>query len=248
MSPNIRQQDNISLEKHRKIMQYATAAGFEFDNFDGQHIEGYSVVRIYKEAPVLFQLINHLDKSFQVTMQTSPIKSYHRPAHKMIQLATSYSYGADFPSIVKKAAYFLTSWWVWTVPLDAKILSSRTGYNLGLGNQKERSVAFNLEFRFDLDLLLHEIIHLKHGEWNEKIIHEAAALVVQDAPNFLTKVADLKPKLDKEFKRIARDFTRFDHKVGKTLGINESAGWPKLTPGFPLGLANGIPGPPQSPK
>jgi hypothetical protein len=62
-------QDHITIEKHQKIMKYAMAAGFVFDDFDKQHIEGYSVVRIYKEAPILFQLINHIDKSFEVAMR-----------------------------------------------------------------------------------------------------------------------------------------------------------------------------------
>jgi hypothetical protein len=237
LSPNLDQEDNISLAQHRKIRQYAAAAGFWFDTDFSQHIEDFSVVRIYKNAPVLFKLINRLERSFQVIMQADPLSSKQKPG-KMI-LATAYDYAARLPAIIQKASYFLTSWEVWTVNPDSKLLTSQVGYNRGLANRKENSVSYNLEFRLDLDVLLHEVIHLKHRDWNERITHEAAALVAPDCPALLARAAGLKAKLDREFYRTACDFARFDHKVGQILGINKSAGCPQLKPGglaFPLNL------------
>lgn len=214
-------QDYISIEKHQKIMKYATAAGFVFDDFDKQHIEGYSVVRIYKEAPILFQLINHIDKSFQVAIHPYSIKYNHKPSH-LIHYSTSYSYSSSFPAIVKKAFYFMASWEFWTVHPDLKKLASREGYNLGLSNLKERSVSLNLEFVFDPGILIHEIVHAKHGDWDEKIVHEATDMVLKDCPLFTKTVEGLNPKLTLEFNRIVQDFARFDHKVGQILGINKN--------------------------
>lgn len=213
-------QDHIPIEKHRKIMKYAMAAGFVFDGFDKQHFEGYSVVRIYKEAPILFQLINHIDKSFQVAMRPYPIECTDKPPN-WVNLSTSYSYSASFPAIVKKASYFIASWEVWTVHPDSKMPASREGYNLGLSNLKESSVSINIEFKFDPGILIHEIVHLKH-DWNEEIIHEVTAMVLQDCPYFLKKIEGLKTKLNLEFNRIVRDFARFDYQVGQILEINET--------------------------
>jgi len=206
----------IPIEKHRKIMKYAAAAGFEFDGFDKQHIDGYSVVRIYKQAPYFFQLINHIDKSFKVVMQPQPIDCSNNNFH--LHLKTIYDYSANFPAIVKKAFYFMTSWEFWTVHPDSKTPTSREGYNLGLSNLKNYSVSFNIEFGFDLKVLIHEIVHLKHGDWNEKIVHEATAMIAQDFSHLLKSIDRLKPKLISEVKRIAREFERFDYKVGQILG------------------------------
>lgn len=195
------------------------AAGFVFDDFDKQHIEGYSVVRIYKEAPVLFKLINHIDKSFQVAMRPQPINCSHGPSH-LLHILTSYSPSSSFPAIVKKASYFMTSWELWTVHPDSKTPTSQEGYNLGLSNLKENSLSLNVEFKFATDILIHEIVHLKHGDWNESIIHEAAAMVLQDCPYFLKKIEGLIPQ--PEFDRVVRDFARFDYKVGQILGINKN--------------------------
>jgi hypothetical protein len=214
-------QDHISIEKHRKIMKYAMAAGFVFDDFDKQHIEDYSVVRVYKEAPVLYQLINHIDKSFQVAMRPQPINCNHGPSH-LIHILTSYSPSSSFPAIVKKAFYFMTSPLIWTVNPDSKKFFVREGYNLGLGNLKESSVSLNLEFVFNSETLIHEIIHLKHSDWSEEIVSEAAAMVLKDCPLFTKKVEGLKPKLNLEFNRIVRDFMRFDFKVGQILEINKN--------------------------
>jgi hypothetical protein len=214
-------QDHISIEQHRKIMKYAMAAGFVFDDFDKQHIEGYSVVRIYKEAPILFQLINHIDKSFQVALRPYSITYNHKPSW-LIHYSTSYSSSSSFPAIVKKAFYFMTSWELWTVNPDLKKLASQEGYNLGLSNLKESSVSLNVEFKFNPETLIHEIAHLKHGDWNEEVVYEAAAVVLQDCSQLLEKIKGLKSKLNLEFNQIVRDFARFDHKVGQILGINKN--------------------------
>lgn len=206
-------QDHISIDKHQKIFKYAMAAGFVFDDFDGQHIEGYSVVRIYKEAPILFKLLNHIDKSFQVICKQQPDNKIH--------ISTFYSPSADFPAIVKKAFYFMTSSKFCMVP-DSETLISREGYNLGLGNLKENTVSINLEFIFDLEVLIHEIVHLKHGNWNEQIVQEATDMVLRDCSYFLKNIESLKSKLEKEFNRIVGDFARFDCKVGQILGINKN--------------------------
>jgi hypothetical protein len=212
-------EDYISLEKHRKIMNYAAAAGFEFDDFDNQHIDNYSVVRIYKNAPVLFRLINHLDKSFKVAMLPHAFDGNN---NHLIHVFTSYSPTASFPAVVKKASYFVTSRLIWKVDVETKKFIGMEGYNLGLGNLKETSVSVNLEFQFGAETLIHEVIHLKQGNWNEKIVHEATGMVLQDCRGSFKRIEDLKPKLTTELNRIIRDFARFDHKVGQILGIKET--------------------------
>ncbi len=198
-------------------MKYAIAAGFVFDNFDSQHIEGYSVVRVYKVAPALFQLINHIDKSFQVAMRPCNGKASH-----LIHISTSYSHSASFPATVTEVYYYMTSWEVWRVDPDSKTPTSQVGYNLGLCNLKDRSVSYNIEFKFDLEILLHEIVHQKQGRWGEELVKKASAMVLQDCPHFLKNIEGLNSKLNLEFNRIVRDFARFDYKVGQILGIKEA--------------------------
>ncbi|MHB8156201.1 MAG: hypothetical protein ACYDEQ_02200 [Desulfocucumaceae bacterium] len=227
-------QDYISIDKHRKIMKYAAAAGFEFEDFNSQHIEGYSVVRIYKEAPILFQLINYMDKYFKVIVQ--PFKYNHEP-FSLVHLSTLYSHSASFPAIIKRAYYFMTSWNLWTVDPRSKTLTSREGYNLGLSNLRDRTVSYNIEFQINLELLLHEIVHQKGSPWGEKVVREATALVAKDCTSFLKKVEGLTTNLNSEITRIARDFARFDYKVGQILGINETAKKPQIDRLLPLTLS-----------
>ena len=110
----------------------------------------------------------------------------HKPSYS-INISASYSYSASFPAIVKKACYFMASPQVWTVH-DSKP-TFREGYNLGLANCKTDSIAFNIEFDFGLDVMLHEILHLKYPDWNVKIVQESADLVARDCFRFLNQVS-----------------------------------------------------------
>lgn len=219
---------DISPEKIYKLATIGRDRGFgansrlirvNLRNESGHLVRGIGFdFKFLKEAPYLYRIINHLDKSFNIIVD------------KNNKLSAIYNYNAKFPGIIKKAHFFIGGNKKWYANIDSPILElkSSIGPTSGEANTKDLSVAISIEFPLKFETAIHEIIHLKWPEnhlFTEEDVEELTEKVIKNLKPMLEslkprELKKLTKKSKQEWVRISKEFESFDKEIGRVLSIH----------------------------